>query len=63
MNNQTKRKYFIILLVVTIFSVVTAGYFSASLKTEPQYLSKIDKINIMNKTNDELLALMNQGGE
>lgn len=44
MNNQTKRKYFIILLVVTIFSVVTAGYFSASLKTEPQYLSKIDKI-------------------
>lgn len=38
-----------------------------SLTTIPEELeivvSKIDKINILNKTNDELLALMNQGGE
>lgn len=38
-----------------------------SLESVPEELtkvvSKIDKINIMNKTNDELLALMNQGDE
>lgn len=38
-----------------------------SLESVPETLtkvvSKIDKINIMNKTNDELLALMNQGDE
>lgn len=32
-------------------------------KTLTKVVSKIDKINIMNKTNDELLALMNQGDE
>ena len=32
-------------------------------ETLTKVVSKIDKINIMNKTNDELLALMNQGDE
>ena len=44
MTNRQKRKYFILLLTATIITVAAAGYFSASLKSEPEYLSKIDRL-------------------
>jgi len=44
LTNRQKRKYFILLLTATIITVAAAGYFSASLKSEPEYLSKIDRL-------------------
>lgn len=44
MTNQQKRKYFIFMLAATIITVAAAGYFSASIKSEPEYLSKIDRL-------------------
>lgn len=44
MTNRQKRKYFILMSVATIITVAAAGYFSASMKSEPEYLSKIDRL-------------------
>lgn len=44
MPNAQKKKYLVILILVTIAAVLLVGYFSASQKSAPQYLSKIDKI-------------------
>lgn len=44
LTNRQKKKYFIILVLATILIVAIAGYFSATKKSEPVYLSKIDRI-------------------
>ena len=44
MTNRQKRKYFILMLTATIIIVAAAGYFSASIKSKPEYLSKIDRL-------------------
>lgn len=44
MTNRQKRKYFILMLTATIIIVAAAGYFSASIKSQPEYLSKIDRL-------------------
>lgn len=44
MQSVKKKKYLVILILLTAAVVLLAGYFSASQKSAPQYLSKIDKI-------------------
>lgn len=44
LTNRQKQKYFILLVMATIIIVAVAGYFSATKKSEPEYLSKIDRI-------------------
>lgn len=44
MQSAKKKKYLAVLILITAAAVLLAGYFSASQKSAPQYLSKIDKI-------------------
>lgn len=41
---ENKRKHFILLVLATIGALLVLGYFFALKKSEPEYLSKIDRI-------------------
>lgn len=44
LTNRQKKQYFILLVLATVLIVAGVGYFSATKKSEPEYLSKIDRI-------------------